>query len=133
MRVLIDTNVLVSAVLYPAGMARRALIEAVEGSDEAIVCDYAIAELHDVFQRKFPAQVELLPQFMAYLSSGVNIVSTPERSEPDEIALRDPKDQPILSSAHANNADLILTGDKDILDAGLTHPQAVDPRRYLSR
>ena len=76
MRVLIDTNILVSAVLFPQGLARKALIDAVESDIDAIVCDYSITELHEVFDRKFPVEVGLLPQFMAYLGSGVTIVST---------------------------------------------------------
>ena len=133
MRVLIDTNVLVSAVLFPQGLARKALIDAVEGEADAVVCDYSITELYEVFDRKFPAEVGLLPQFMAYLASGVTIVSTPDHAEPDEPVLRDPKDQPILSAARAADADLILTGDKDLRDAGLTRPKAVDPRDFLTR
>jgi len=50
-KVLIDTNILVSAVLFQQGLARKALIDAVEGDTEAIVCDYSITELRDVFAR----------------------------------------------------------------------------------
>jgi len=109
------------------------LIDAVEGEADAVVCDYSITELHEVFDRKFPAEVRLLPQFMAYLASGVTIVARPEHAEPGEPVLRDPKDQPILSAACAADADLILTGDKGLRDAGLTHPKAVDPRDFLAR
>ena len=132
MRVLIDTNILVSAVLFPQGLARKALIDAVEGEAYAVVCDYSITELYDVFTRKFPADTRLLPQFMAYLSSGVTIVTTPRQAGADEPILRDPKDQPILSAAIAVDADLILTGDKDLLEAGLERPQAIEPRSFLA-
>ncbi|MCL1838372.1 MAG: putative toxin-antitoxin system toxin component, PIN family [Propionibacteriaceae bacterium] len=133
MRVLIDTNILVSAVLFPQGLARKALVDAVESDIDAVVCDYSITELHEVFDRKFPTEVGLLPQFLTYLGSGVTIVSTPGHVEPDEPVLRDPKDQPILSAARAADADLILTGDKDLRDAGLTHPSVTNPRDFLTR
>ena len=133
MRVLIDTNILVSAVMFPHGLARQALINAVESDTIAIVCDYSITELHRVFERKFPDEVGLLPHFVAFLSAGATIVTTPDRPASDEPTLRDPKDQPILSAALAANADLIMTGDKDLLEAGLTRPRAVDPRSWLSR
>jgi putative PIN family toxin of toxin-antitoxin system len=133
MRVLIDTNILVAAVLFPHGLARRALIGAVEGGDDAVVCDYSITELYDVFARKFPDDAGLLPQFMTYLSSGVTIVATPTGTGTHEPILRDPKDQPILRAARAANADMILTGDKDFLDAELFQPEAIDPRTYLAR
>ena len=131
MRILIDTNVLVSAALFPQGLARRALVEAVEGPDDAMVCDYSLAELNDVFIRKFPDDVFLLPQFMTYLEQGVKTVSTPEASLELEVRLRDPNDQPILRAAMASHTDIILTGDKDFLDAGLTHPEAMSPHDYL--
>lgn len=119
MKVLIDTNVLVAAVLFPEGVARQALARAIESGD-AIVCDYAISELHDVFERKFPTSTKLLPRFMAYLSSGVEIVATPDRTGVGEPLLRDPKDQPILSAALA-------------ADAGVSRPLAIDPRTFLPR
>lgn len=133
MKVLIDTNILVSAVLFQQGLARKALVDAVEGDSDVIVCDYSISELHDVFERKFPAETKLLPQFMAYLSAGVTIVSTPDHAEPDEPVLRDPKDQPILAAALAVGADAILTGDKDLLNAGLMRLKAIRPRDFLAR
>ena len=133
MTVLIDTNVLVSAALFPDGLAKQAFVAAIEGGDEAIVCDYSIAELHEVFRRKFPDRLHLLPRFMAYLSSGVTIVSTPNEPTADEPIVRDPKDQPILSAARAADADLILTGDKDLLDAHLDWPTCVNPRGFLAR
>ena len=132
MRVLIDTNVLVSAVLFPGGVTRQALACAVESDTDAIVCDYTISELHDVFERKFSDQVKLLPRFMAYLSSGVTIVATPESPGLNEPTLRDPKDQPILSAARAFEVDLILTGDKDLLEAGLNRPRTVSPGVFLA-
>ncbi|MCL2803656.1 MAG: hypothetical protein FWD29_06870 [Micrococcales bacterium] len=68
---------------------------------------------------------------MAYLAQGVSFVATPARGQPGEVLLRDPKDQPILRAAVAAGADVILTGDKDLLDAELTHPRVMSPAAYL--
>lgn len=82
MRVLIDTNILISAVLFPLGKARSALIAVAEGDDDALVCDYSILEVNAVFARKLPDMAGLLPQFMAYLGKGVTMVSTPATRPP---------------------------------------------------
>ena len=132
MKVLIDTNVLVSAVLFPQGLTRRALAQAIEGQDDAMVCDYSLDELCDVFARKFPDDASLLPQFMNYLSRGVRIVRAPGTATEQEVRLRDPKDQPILRAAIDSQADVILTGDRDFLDTELGHPYALSPRDYLN-
>ena len=52
MKILVDTNVLISAALFEHGVARRALAAVVEGADEALVCDYSIDEINEVFARK---------------------------------------------------------------------------------
>ncbi|MDR0959534.1 MAG: putative toxin-antitoxin system toxin component, PIN family [Propionibacteriaceae bacterium] len=132
MRILIDTNVFVSAVLNPRGMVAKALSTAVEGDDDVVVCDYSFAELHDVFVRKFPDRIGKLPQFMAYVTQGVTIVAAPLAKTPSELVLRDPDDQPILTAAIVTEVDAIMTGDKDLLDAGLTRPKAISPGEYLN-
>ncbi|MDR0284581.1 MAG: putative toxin-antitoxin system toxin component, PIN family [Propionibacteriaceae bacterium] len=131
MKILIDTNILVSAVLFPQGVAKRALLAVIEGYDQAMVCTYSIAELHEVFDRKFPDDADLLEEFVTQLTEDVQVVTTPAEALAAETKLRDPDDQPILRAALAAGADLILTGDKDLLDSGLTFPRVVRPREYL--
>ena len=41
--------------------------------------------------------------------------------------IRDEKDIPVLSDAIFQKADIILSGDKDFLEAGLEHPQVFSP------
>lgn len=53
MRVLIDTNVLFSALLFPRSKPARALLH-VADRHTIVLCDRSIAELRDILRRKAP-------------------------------------------------------------------------------
>ena len=57
MRILIDTNILFSTLLFPRSRPAQALLHVAE-NHELILCDRNIAELRDILQRKTP---QLLP------------------------------------------------------------------------
>ena len=54
MRILIDTNVLISAALFPNSIPARAFDLAVSERCVALVSEQNIEEMHRIFQRKFP-------------------------------------------------------------------------------
>ena len=56
MRILLDTNILISAALFPNGTAAKAYVKAVTYPNKGIVCDWSIDELRRVFNRKFPKE-----------------------------------------------------------------------------
>ena len=53
MKVMIDTNVIISAALFPNGRAAEAFFKAMMPPYEPIVCDYIVDELHRKFREKF--------------------------------------------------------------------------------
>lgn len=53
MRILIDTNILFSALLFPRSKPALALLH-VANHHEMVLCDRNIAELHDILKRKAP-------------------------------------------------------------------------------
>lgn len=59
LRVLVDTNVILSAILYPEGVAAAAFAEIVENHD-LFLSDYTISELHEVFEREFRGKIAAL-------------------------------------------------------------------------
>ena len=133
MHVFIDTNVLLSASLFPSGGASRAYNVAVAAPNDAIVSDYVVDELKSVYARKFPAKTAALDSFLAALASTVEIVSTPDeaKTEKDETEIRDPADRPVLRAARHTSADILLTGDKDLLEAAVDNPRVMSPREFL--
>ena len=134
MKYLFDTNVLVSAALFPQGVAGRAYDLALTEPALVVVCDYSLSELRNVFAAKFPDRQASLESFLEGMTSGIDIVSAPESVDSAIAveAIRDPKDWPILRAALAAHADVIVTGDKDLLEAGLSHPIVMTPGRFLS-
>ena len=133
MRIMIDTNIFISAALFPTGRAAEALLKALAFPYEPVICDYIVDELHRKFKEKFPKRTEELEAFLKGILSCVELVSTPNKASPDETKIRDIKDRPILRAALNAHADLFLTGDKDFLDSSIEDPRILSVASFLDR
>ena len=96
MKVMIDTNIIISAALSPNGNAAKAFMKAVLPPYEPVVCDYIVDELHRKFQEKFPRKTTELEAFLYNTMQVIKTVPTPDNEVDDEGKIRDVKDQPIL-------------------------------------
>lgn len=56
MRILIDTNVLISAALFPNSVPARAYAIAMSGNHVALVCEQNIEELSRIFSEEISSQ-----------------------------------------------------------------------------
>ena len=130
-KVFIDTNILVSAIVFPYGGPARAYEKASHAPYSMVTCTTVVAELEDVFKRKFPKKLDLLDAFWAIASEAVEVVATPEAPKVDEAAIRDVKDRPILRAAMACGAVILVTGDKDFLESGLETPRIITAAEFL--
>ncbi len=130
MRIMVDTNVLFSAILFPQGRAAEALSHCIR-EHELVICSYVLDELKRVVRKKFPSRLSDLDTFFEKLS--FELVYTPEHIEKALFSIRDPKDYPILYTAVIENVDVLLSGDDDFSDTGLTHPEIVTPAEFLKR
>lgn len=54
MRIMLDTNIIISAALFPNGRAAQAFFKALQPPFQPLVCDYVVDELHRKFREKFP-------------------------------------------------------------------------------
>ncbi len=133
MKIMIDTNVIISAALFPNGNTAKAFFKAMIPPYEPIVCDYIVDELHRKFQEKFPEKQTELEAFLFQALSFIEVVKTPEDAIEAESKLRDVKDRPILRSALEAHADLFLTGDKDFLESSITDPRITSVAEFLER
>ena len=131
MRVMIDTNIFISAALFPKGRAAEALFKAMSVPYQPVVCDYVIDELHRKFREKFPDRVVELQAFLYTALPAFDIVPTPEEESAAEATIRDPKDRPILRAALNAGADLFLTGDKDFLESAVEDPRIISVAAFL--
>lgn len=125
MRILIDTNVLFSALLFPASKPARALLY-IADYHEIVLCDRNISELREVLERKAPGYLPDAEVMFAEMS--YELIPAVDHAEK---LIRDAKDQPILNAAILSNIDIILTGDKDFLSLGMKHPRCMGAAQFL--
>jgi len=119
MRVVIDTNLLVSSVIAQ-GTPRQLLQAARAGRFEWCTSNHLLAELQRVLgSAKFASRLtraELnLETFMADLRRLATVVAP---AQVPRIVPSDPDDDHVLAAAVAAGADLIVTGDSDLLPLG---------------
>lgn len=77
MRVMIDTNIIISAALFPNGRAAQAFYKTLIPPYQPIVCDYVVDELHRKFREKFPDKLTELEAFLYNALSIIELVPTP--------------------------------------------------------
>lgn len=123
MRVLIDTNILISAALSSQGTPYRAFVKAVSYPNHGLVCEQNIDEMRRIFNRKFPQKIQALEGFLSLALLTLEVVPMPLEENILEDRIRDVNDRPILRAALHAKADILLTGDKDFLESGIDIPK----------
>lgn len=108
-RIVLDTNVLVSALLSPNGPPARLLAAVKDGDVTLITSEEQLQELHRVLYR-LNAQVR--PDEAESLVDGLRAVGVIATDLPDVDDSPDPDDNQILATAIAGGADVIVSGDK---------------------
>ena len=130
-RLVLDTNVILSGLLFPGSTPRRALLEAQSG--QVLGSDATLLEL---------VQVMVRPRFDWYLDRSVRQRLVAEFMNSCEAipvldpirACRDPKDDKFLEVAMNGQADVIVTGDRDLLDLNPFRGIAIlTPRAHLEQ
>ena len=131
MRVLIDTNILISSVLGH-GTPFQAYLKAVSYPNQGLVCTQNIDEMRRIFNRKFPKKISAMERFLSLAIPTLELVQIPDDVVEQEEAIRDVNDRPIMRSAVAARADIVLTGDKDFPESGITRPQIMTAAEFLN-
>lgn len=131
MRVLIDTNVLISAALSTNGVPFRAYMKAASYPNQGMICEQNVDEMLRIFMKKFPTRLAALDKFLSAALLTLELVPIPTEEEILETQIRDFDDRPILRAAIKAKADVLLTGDKDFLESGLTNPKIMTPAEFL--
>ena len=135
MRVVLDANVLVSALISPKGSPATVLSYWQEGKLEIVVSAAILQEVDRVLrypriQERYHLSEELVQRFLSLLRKGAIVV------EPDEqvqIVERDPSDNRYVECAVAGRALYIVSGDGHLLDlkeyGGI---QVLAPREFVT-
>ena len=133
MRVLIDTNVLISAALSASGTPFQAYIKAATYPNHGLICEQNVDELKRIFNKKFPNKLAALDRFLSTALLTLELVPIPGEEDTIETQIRDLNDRPILRAAIAAKADVLLTGDKDFLESGIQSPKIMTPKDFLEQ
>jgi putative PIN family toxin of toxin-antitoxin system len=124
MRVLVDANVLLSALWFPNSKLAATFMHIV-AMHEVVLCDRNLFEMREVIRRKKPSSLADAEELLASLK--YELIPTFEASGG---IMRDPKDQPILNAAVMADVDVILTGDKDFLCLEIERPEIMNVARF---
>ena len=131
LRIVLDTNVLVSGLAYPGSIPGRIVAAWRQGGFELVLSRHILDEMVRVLPRlsrvhMTPAEIRDLADSFMFLA---NVVEPAGEPEP---ALRDPADQPVLNTMLAGQADYLVTGDKDLLALASQYP-IITPAAFWAR
>jgi putative PIN family toxin of toxin-antitoxin system len=133
-RVVLDPNVLVSGLIGKATSAPRLILDALDQEEiEVVLSEDALAELAQVLHRpKLSNRVTRSErdEYLARLRVQAEVVDDPGGSSG---ATRDPDDDYLVALARRARADAIVSGDKDLVQAGLEEPPVWTPRECADR
>lgn len=129
MRVVLDVNVLVSALLSRSGAPGRLIALWLEGAFELVISEKLLAELGRALA--YPKLREYISredaaELIALLRSTASMLADPERS--DHVS-RDPDDDYLLALAKSS-ASILISGDDDLLVLAPGLP-IQEPRAFL--
>ncbi len=108
MKVIIDTNIFISVIIMKSRVLKD-FLDCIGGEHTLCFSETLIQEVLSVFLR-FKATLKAIQVFQ-------DIVSNSELFDPDQNikACRDPKDDFLLDLCEVSEAELLITGDKDLL------------------
>ncbi len=129
MRIMCDTNVLISGILFP-GSARGKVLREIAEREVLVLATYIVEELYRVFQKKFPEKTKNLDRYLE--RKEFELFVTPHDLRHVVLpSIRDAKDEPVLASAILAGVDLLITGDKDFAVVEIAHPTILTPAAFL--
>ena len=128
MRIMIDTNVLISMIFFPSKQMNE-LKKIICEQHSIVLCSYVVDELLKVTERKFSSKakdmdnfLKSLPFYMVYTPKFIDVNNFP--------MIRDDMDTPILATAILEDVDILITGDKDFSNIEMERPEILTPAEF---
>jgi len=128
-KVALDTNVLVSAVATRGLCAD--ILQATLAEHQLVVGETVLAELRRVLRQKLRVPADTVDEMDAFLRrQAVVVANAPTLT----LKLRDRSDLPVVAEAVAGGANVLVTGDQDLLEAANKAPLPIlTPRGFWER
>ncbi|MBS3060525.1 MAG: putative toxin-antitoxin system toxin component, PIN family [DPANN group archaeon] len=111
LRVVLDTNVLISAILWDGSVAQKMLYNFIERDVEIFSSVAALQEFQNVLKRDFDYNADAVEQITEILFTFIKLI---EPNEKLEVVKDDPDDNKILECAIASSSDYIISYDKHL-------------------
>lgn len=131
LRAVVDTNVLVSALLFPTSNPGRVLAAAFVHRFELVASERLLDELEDVLRRPKIAALLMGASIGEFLEAVEGTAAMEDDPTHVRAYTRDPDDDYLVSLADAHDADALVTGDADLLDATALPVRVVSPVEFL--
>jgi len=120
---MVDTNILLSAILFPQSELSSRLVAVVE-RHQLVLPTQILEESQEVINRKFSDSQADYRRFIAQLNFEEFKIA-PDFNQGILPEIRDPKDAPILAAAIVSGVDFFITGDKDFHVLSLKRPAII--------
>ena len=131
MRIMIDTNILISIIIFDSIKLKK-LLEIICSKHILVLSNYIIQELKMVVLKKFKDKENAIEEFLLNLPFELEYFFTME-NELLDVNLRDKKDIPILYSAIVSDVDIFITGDKDFENIKINRPKIMSVNEFLEK
>lgn len=115
LRIVLDTNVLLSGTAYPNSIPGKIVNAWRSGSIEVVLSEYILDELKRVLPRLNHRLNWTDREVQEYIDSLAFLADMAIPTSSNEPNLRDVADQPVLGTLLASTAAYLVTGDKDLL------------------
>lgn len=128
MRVMLDTNVLVSAFAFSGAGVCSQVLRAVLAGHHLAIGATALAECERVLAEKMKVPDQRVRGAITFLTHHADVI------QPTEAATwprRDPDDRWIVAAALEGKVDVLVSGDKDILEERQTELKTTSPAQFL--
>lgn len=131
MRVMVDANVILSAVVFGSPNMLRIIEHASSEGNELVLSTWVLGEVRKVVAKKWPNRTGSIETLM--LALRYELVQTPPNDEIEWglFDIRDPMDYPVLYSAVFADVDVFVTGDRDFLGVDVGKPAILTPADYV--
>ena len=130
-RVMLDTNILFSAMYKFEGTPFDAFAKASKMPYCLVLCDQIVDELRRNFNRKFPEKIPVVERFLSIAHYDLISLTSADAAAADEESISDIKDRPLLRAARKAKVDIFVTGDTGILESTVTNPVIMTAAQFV--
>jgi putative PIN family toxin of toxin-antitoxin system len=131
LRVVLDTNVLVSGLAYPGSIPGRIVSAWRQGSLDVALSHHILEEMVRILPRLSRVKLSLI-EIRDLADSFMFLADVVEPGKEMDANLRDPADQLVLATLKAAQARYLITGDRDLLIVANRYP-IISPANFWLR